>query len=66
MMPTKENGYANYLMPLGLIFGCLIGTIIGIFLSQLLWGTLVGTIGGYALGVLIYFLAVKKEMNNQK
>lgn len=66
MMPTKENGYVNYLMTLGLVLGALIGTIIGIFVNQLLYGIVIGIVIGYGIGTLIYFIKAKKEMNKQK
>lgn len=62
MMPTEENGYANYLMTFGLILGSIIGSIIGIFINNLL----LGIVAGYALGALVYFLAVNKELKDKE
>lgn len=50
------------LIPLGMIFGCAIGVILGIFFSDFLLLTIVIGAGiGYLFGVIAYVMFSKKE-----
>ena len=51
-------------MPLGMIFGCAIGVLVGIFFpSYLLLAICLGTGIGYLLGVIVYLIKAGKSSN---
>ena len=59
----NKQDMINILMPLGMMAGCAIGSIIGMFLgpSSLVYAITIGSGVGYIVGLIAYLLSVKMK-----